>query len=446
MSELSLHFESRTDVGRVRQANEDYFLVPDVPGHHVYVVCDGMGGHIGGAEASKIASTVFAGRITESLSNGASPDMALNVAIQEANSAVYARAQQNPELSGMGTTLVALLVRPNGQAFCGHVGDSRLYRIRSKRLVQFTRDDSYVQDLIDRGELDVSMREQHPEKNRITKALGIDAHVAPTVKALGKLKANDVMLLCSDGLSGVLSDAHMLAGWKGGLADWCNDMVGDVLRLGAPDNVTLIAVQASVQSRVTRWFKAFVFACLAFILGGIALLLFQDQGSAPPSTGYAKVEVVQDGMELPVVWPHRTDQVQIFYYDALDGLKYSISWASEGHWSWDGMEHPESKLAPDSLYSAQKNFSIDTLQSGLVAGEYEHKDSTFTELWSIDNGQFVLKQKEDLCVLFEETEARLAIRKNLDKLRGIQLVKDVEDVWLGLVLEDEFVIGTTQTP
>ena len=79
-------------------------------------------------------------------------------------------------------------------------------------------------------------------------------------------------------------------------------------------------------------------------------------------------------------------------------------------------------------------------------GEYEHKDSTFTELWSIDNGQFVLKQKEDLCVLFEEAEARLAVRKNLDKLRGIQLVKDLDDVWLGLVLEDEFVIGTTHTP
>lgn len=234
----------KTDVGRVRSANEDYHLIPDVPNHHCYIVCDGMGGHVGGALASKMAASVFAGSLTALLAQGKTVSMAMDLAIRECNAAVYNRTLEEPELKGMGTTIVAMVVDQRGEVHVGHVGDSRIYRFRGGLLQQVTRDDSYVQDLIDRGELREEDREKHPERSRITKAIGIDGVVEPTVHNLGTWQPGDRILLCSDGLTGVVEDAELAKEAQTNRSEAVGQMLGKALMAGAPDNVTLILVEA----------------------------------------------------------------------------------------------------------------------------------------------------------------------------------------------------------
>ena len=234
----------KTDVGRVRSANEDFHLIPDVPNHHCYIVCDGMGGHVGGAAASKMAASVFAGSLTALLSQGERVSKAMDLAIRECNAAVYNRTLEEPELKGMGTTIVAMVVDSRGEVYVGHVGDSRIYRFRGGQLQQVTRDDSYVQDLIDRGELREEDREKHPERSRITKAIGIDGVVEPTVRNLGTWQPGDRILLCSDGLTGVVEDSALANEAQSERAEAVDKLMGKALMAGAPDNVTLIMVEA----------------------------------------------------------------------------------------------------------------------------------------------------------------------------------------------------------
>lgn len=234
----------KTDVGRVRSANEDFHLIPDVPNHHCYIVCDGMGGHVGGAAASKMAASVFAGSLTSLLSQGERVSKAMDLAIRECNAAVYNRTLEEPELKGMGTTIVAVVVDTRGEVYVGHVGDSRIYRFRGGQLQQVTRDDSYVQDLIDRGELREEDREKHPERSRITKAIGIDGVVEPTVRNLGAWQPGDRILLCSDGLTGVVEDEALAKEAQTERFEAVEKLMGKALMAGAPDNVTLILVEA----------------------------------------------------------------------------------------------------------------------------------------------------------------------------------------------------------
>lgn len=234
----------KTDVGRVRSANEDFHLIPDVPNHHCYIVCDGMGGHVGGAAASKMAASVFAGSLTAQLAQGERVSKAMDLAIRECNAAVYNRTLEEPELKGMGTTIVAMVVDDCGEVHVGHVGDSRIYRFRGGELQQLTRDDSYVQDLIDRGALREEDREKHPDRSRITKAIGIDGIVEPTVRYLGAWQPGDRYLLCSDGLTGVVEDDDLAKEARTDRSQAVAQLLGKALMAGAPDNVTLILVEA----------------------------------------------------------------------------------------------------------------------------------------------------------------------------------------------------------
>ena len=243
MSKFLVHSD-KTDVGRVRSANEDFHLIPDVPYHHCYIVCDGMGGHVGGAKASRIAASVFAGSLTALLAKGEKVSFAVDLAIRECNAAVYNRTLEEPELKGMGTTIVALVVNERGEVWIGHVGDSRIYRYRGGQLQQVTRDDSFVQDLIDRGQLKEEDREKHPERSRITKAIGIDGVVEPTVCNLGMWQPGDRCLLCSDGLTGVVEDAELAKEAFTERSQAVDQLLGKALLAGAPDNVTLILVEA----------------------------------------------------------------------------------------------------------------------------------------------------------------------------------------------------------
>lgn len=198
------HVVGKTDVGRKRAANEDNMYNTITQNGLVSVVCDGMGGHVGGATASKIAVST----IIENLNNVYydDPRIAIGESIDKANRAIIQKTIDQPELAGMGSTCVLLLVR-SGKVYIGHVGDSRIYLVRSKRIVQLTKDHSYVQMLVDCGEITKEQAEHHPRKNEITNALGIP-NMSPATVADDAIipEAGDCFILCSDGLSGMISD------------------------------------------------------------------------------------------------------------------------------------------------------------------------------------------------------------------------------------------------
>lgn len=191
-----------TDRGLKRAANEDWLGEKKTPNGWVAVVCDGMGGHVGGATASHIAvETILDYLSTEYFDD---PRIAIGSAIDQANIAIQRRVSQEPELNGMGSTCVLLIVR-DGKVYIGHVGDSRIYLIRDHRIHQLTKDHSYVQMLVDMGEITQEQAEHHPRKNEITNALGIPQMQPATVMQNPiEPQAGDCFLLCSDGLSGMV--------------------------------------------------------------------------------------------------------------------------------------------------------------------------------------------------------------------------------------------------
>ena len=192
--------------GQVRQANEDSCGFATVPNGELFVVCDGMGGHVGGATASRIAVE----HIIQHFKAQHYPNIyqALHDALCRANIQIIGAANAEPSLKGMGTTACIVLVDGN-DAYIAHVGDSRiyLYEEQKKRLFRITKDHSFVQSLVDMGQLDDRDAEHHPRKNVIMKALGIKEELKPEVFMSPVQPAKgDMFLICSDGLSGMVDD------------------------------------------------------------------------------------------------------------------------------------------------------------------------------------------------------------------------------------------------
>jgi serine/threonine protein phosphatase PrpC/LysM repeat protein len=197
-------FGNATDTGLVREVNEDYMTYFESVNGHVFIVCDGMGGHVGGATASRLA--VDNARAFLENHYFSEPAEALHASIEYANTAVFNNAMNNPVLAGMGTTIVMVLVRDD-KAWYAHVGDSRIYLFTNKKLHRLTRDHSYVDSLVEQGLISEEDAEQHPRKNEILRALGVGRKVVISVAEIPVVPAkDDIMLLCSDGLTGMVKD------------------------------------------------------------------------------------------------------------------------------------------------------------------------------------------------------------------------------------------------
>ncbi|MCC5924806.1 MAG: serine/threonine-protein phosphatase, partial [Crocinitomicaceae bacterium] len=204
--QFKYYSNSATHVGNKRTNNEDAFGELSVEKGKIFVVCDGMGGHAAGERASAIAvqtildyfKTVELTEIPESLKE----------AIQHANKNIWDEALNDASLKGMGTTCVVVFLHNNGEIYIGHVGDSRCYLFtKDKKLGALTRDHSYVQFLIETGDVKPEEAFDHPSKNRILKALGIEATVTPEVmESPLRLSTGDALLLCTDGLNDMLRD------------------------------------------------------------------------------------------------------------------------------------------------------------------------------------------------------------------------------------------------
>jgi PPM family protein phosphatase len=234
---MSLAAHGVTHPGR-RTTNEDAFLVDTNRG--LFVVADGMGGH----NAGEVASSLAVNAIGEFLADGTPATLnVLDEALRLANDHILTVAGEKPDYTGMGTTVVAVYLR-DGEAIYAHAGDSRVYLWHNGRLTQLTRDDSWVAAAMNGISDDARELEQHPMRHVLTKVVGLRPELQPSV-AECPFVVGDVMLLCSDGVHGAVSDDTLgqLLASRNPITAVAESVVREALAHGATDNVTAVVIR-----------------------------------------------------------------------------------------------------------------------------------------------------------------------------------------------------------
>ena len=235
---------AKTDVGNRRRENQDNFRLETLNGAFLAVVCDGMGGEAAGGLASGTAINAFTGYVKEHYDASVKPGQLLKNGVLEANRSVYALSQTDPSLSGMGTTLVAVLVLSD-RIYCVNVGDSRLYTFTDGTVSRITRDHTYVRYLVDIGEMTLAEAEVSPERNILTRAVGTSPTVKPDVYIIERENDGETgLLLCSDGLHGEVSEDRMkklvdLSDWNS-VESSVNALISAANKNGGHDNITAV--------------------------------------------------------------------------------------------------------------------------------------------------------------------------------------------------------------
>lgn len=197
-----------TDTGRTRRVNEDSMVTFDSLNGRVVAVCDGMGGQNAGDVASQLAVAVIQDILSDN--TFATPEEAITSSVIAANQAILRKASMNEDMQGMGATCVMLIVK-DGKVYYGSVGDSRIYYIANGMIRQITKDQSYVQTLVDAGQITQEAAEHHQDKNQITNALGVEGMTPPVIGQMPITpEPNSTFLLCSDGLSGMINNNTIL--------------------------------------------------------------------------------------------------------------------------------------------------------------------------------------------------------------------------------------------
>ncbi len=243
-----------TDIGRVRKINQDAFSLDN--DHQLWVLADGMGGHAGGEIASQIAVEIIPeyfqsqqdGKASSPLP-AATLETILVQAIESANQHIRERATQNPEIKGMGTTIVAVAMTrtaDHSQGVIAHTGDSRAYVLRNNTLSLWTKDHTLMEERLALNLITPNQVRTHPLRHVLTKALGIDPQALPTVQTY-TLEPTDLLLLCSDGLTKMLTDQEiqaLLLKDTPNLDRICHTLVSTANRLGGEDNTTVVVIGA----------------------------------------------------------------------------------------------------------------------------------------------------------------------------------------------------------
>ena len=244
----NLHFSNiawRSEVGLQREGNEDSgFVSPNI-----LAVADGMGGYIGGEIASRTVITKLA-ELNPILSNSEldneSREDLLRSSITTMDSAIAEMGAQRPELVGMGTTLTSISLF-NNYVLLLHVGDSRAYRIRGKKIEQISHDHTVVQELVDQGRLTLNEIADHPQRSFLTQAIMGKENLTPILVAYPAVKG-DKYLVCSDGLTAVVDEGKIVQALQEDLQSAVNTLVDLTYKNGAPDNVTVIATEIGESS------------------------------------------------------------------------------------------------------------------------------------------------------------------------------------------------------
>ncbi len=255
-----MRYAALSETGKVRENNEDSYHADG----RVFVVADGMGGHRAGEVASASAIDVFLR--FEKENRGAAPLERFRDGIQAANAALYRMAREDPVLEGMGTTFTSVLVEKG--LYLGHVGDSRAYIWREGQLRLLTRDHSLVERMVDEGHLSRKEARVHPQRNVILRALGVSEQVEVDLDVVD-IVPGDRLLLCSDGLSGLLEDRELetIMSSRSGPERRCRMLVDAANERGGVDNITAIVIDLGPEAaaeitpgggkRKPRWRRLF---------------------------------------------------------------------------------------------------------------------------------------------------------------------------------------------
>jgi serine/threonine protein phosphatase PrpC len=247
---LAVRAVLRTDVGLVRSENQDFGTYTNAteestshPGGRLLIVADGMGGHRGGATASRLAGETVKMQYLDSETNDI--PTALRQSLSRANARIFSEAQSNPELRGMGTTTSVLAVRDH-LGWLAHVGDSRIYLVRDGSITQLTDDHSLVATMVREGLLTSAEAETHPRRNVLQRSMGVSEEVEIDVRGPFELREGDTFILCSDGLHGVVKEHELQEIAAGTIEEAADEFLRRALERGAPDNVTVIVARVEV--------------------------------------------------------------------------------------------------------------------------------------------------------------------------------------------------------
>jgi len=243
---IKLKYAGLTDRGRVREHNEDNWAAD--PAQGLFIVSDGMGGAAAGEVASKIVVETLPALLQQKMP--AKPtNRLLRSVLAELSDRVLNETRYKPRLSGMGATIVMLWFQAQ-QIFIAHMGDSRIYRHRAGALQQLTTDHSLMQLLLSSGEINAEEAKTHPARGKITRYVGMTGGAIPEAQTL-EIRENDQFLLCSDGLTGMLSDEEILAvlNQKLSTAETCKRLITAANEAGGEDNITVVIVSVSASQK-----------------------------------------------------------------------------------------------------------------------------------------------------------------------------------------------------
>ena len=236
---------AKTDIGKVREQNQDYYYISEETSEpKIYILADGMGGYKGGEIASKIATESVKNYIQNNFVNiTKEKEEILKLianAVEYANMVVYEKSKEDTELEGMGTTLEVCLIY-NNKAYIGHIGDSRIYRIRKDVIRKLTKDHSYVQQLVEDKRITREEAKTHPKKNMLTKALGCTPYVEPDLRARN-FEKGDIFIMCSDGLTNMVDEKQIYELIKKDVNKAAENLIIAANEAGGYDNITVIII------------------------------------------------------------------------------------------------------------------------------------------------------------------------------------------------------------
>ena len=261
---MKYEFFARTDCGRVRANNEDAVSIDAQA--QLAVLADGMGGYSAGEVASGMAIALITAEMRDWLAQSKAPPSAhdirraLEIGVDNANQAIYSASLANAAYAGMGTTLVVGMLSAD-KLVLGHVGDSRCYRLRAGVLKQITHDHSWLQEQVDAGLLTPQQAAVSPNRNLVTRALGVEATVLVEINEF-KMEPHDLLLMCSDGLSEMLAQDEIMAllATDKTLEEKTTHLIATANANGGRDNISVLLVQAGpAQSKpgfIARWLGA----------------------------------------------------------------------------------------------------------------------------------------------------------------------------------------------
>ena len=236
---------AKTDVGKAREMNQDYYSIPSPENDlQLYILADGMGGYNGGEIASRLAAETTKNYIQNNFKKIEHDKEAIlklvKDAMEYANMVVYEESKKDENLQGMGTTLDVCFIY-NSKIYIGHVGDSRIYLIKKDIARKITKDHSYVQQLVEDKKITREEAEHHPKKNMLLKALGCTSYVEPDIRARN-LEKDDMLLMCSDGLTNMVEENKIYEVVRENKEKAPEILVNLANNAGGYDNITVITI------------------------------------------------------------------------------------------------------------------------------------------------------------------------------------------------------------